>query len=87
MSDFEFNEQKVSNSRQDNTPAFIALLLKLGVVKNKEQAGYVLLAVAVFGILFTVYMIVNLTSEEEVSERYQYDEETYDRELDPEEPQ
>lgn len=85
MSEFQFDEPKVNNFPQKETPAFIALLLRYGVVKNKEQASYVLLAIAVLGILFTIYMVVSLTGEEEVPERYQYDEEAYDPALDPEE--
>lgn len=49
----EFGQVKKA---QDYNPWYVRLLVSLGVVKNKTQAGYVLLALALVGVFATFFL-------------------------------
>jgi hypothetical protein len=59
MSGIQFDEDQ-EFSRPAEIPAqskFIQIVLKTGIVSTEKQAEYVLLAIAVAGILFTIFML------------------------------
>jgi hypothetical protein len=59
MTDIQFNEEQEFN-RPAEVPqqsVFIRLALKTGLVKTEQGANYLLLGVAIVGILFTLFMM------------------------------
>lgn len=85
MKEYNFHENVADTYPHKKDTFFVSFLINLGIAKNKEQAVYVLLAIAGLGILFTIYMTINITGGEEIPDRYNYNEEEYDRALDPKE--
>jgi hypothetical protein len=63
MSTISFNEQtnKTKNTRTPRT--FGDKLIAWGIVKTKNQANIVLIAVAIIGIAITIYNISSLQKE------------------------
>ena len=87
MSEFKFNEQKPTfNQSGSKNSYFVSLILKSGLVDSKQKAVYVLLGIIVVGFVLTFYFVSTMLSDGDVPDRYIYDEEEYDPNQDPEEP-
>lgn len=72
--------------RSEETPLLIRWVLKTGIVQTKAQAAWGLIGIAVILTGLALIIFFSVLGDEDVPERYHYNEETYNPARDPEEP-
>lgn len=74
-------------SSRSTQPKLVKLVITNsdGFIKNEQQARKTLFVIAIVAVVISIFLFVSATSDR-VSEQYRYNEEEYDRALDPEEP-